>query len=318
MIKEINYSAPGSLILIGEHAVLHGKKCLSTAISKRIKVKLIPKYDNQIITIKSNLGKYSITLSELSKTLIQDFPINFNFVLTAIKFSNLNHGIELTITSEFSSNMGLGSSAAITVCIVSAIRELNEQNMDLNNKTVLKEIFEDSYEVVSKIQNKKCSGYDIATSIFGGIIRYSSSPFYINKIKITDIPILVFYSGYKTKTSDVIDIIEKVEKKYPEIYQNIYNIIEELVDKAIFFLNEKNWKQFGNIININQGLLDTIGANDKILSDIIYSLREKGALGAKISGAGLGDCVIAIGKNINLTNYQKINLNISSIGLKNE
>ncbi len=318
MLKEINYSAPGSLILMGEHAILHGKKCLSAAISKRIKVKLIPKYDSQIITINSNLGNHSINLSELSKAEIKDFPINFNFVLTAIKLAKLSHGIELSITSDFPPTLGLGSSAAITICIIASLRKLQNKNMDLSKKEVLKEIFDESYKVVLKVQNRKGSGYDIMTSIFGGMIRYSTYCFFIKKIDIIDIPLSVYYSGYKTKTADVIELIEKEEKKYPSIYKKIYNIIDNLVYESMFFLKEKNWEQFGELMNINQGLLDAIGVNDKTLSDIIYSLRQKGVYGAKISGAGLGDCVIALGKNPNLSNYEKIDLNISSIGLRNE
>jgi mevalonate kinase len=55
-------------------------------------------------------------------------------------------------------------------------------------------------------------------------------------------------------------------------------------------------EDLGNLMNINQGLLDSLGVNNLELSKLIYGARQAGAIGAKLSGAGGGDCMIALSK----------------------
>jgi mevalonate kinase len=54
------------------------------------------------------------------------------------------------------------------------------------------------------------------------------------------------------------------------------------------------WNDVGRLADINQGLLDALGVNTLSLARIIFAAREAGALGAKLSGAGGGDCMFAI------------------------
>jgi mevalonate kinase len=47
-------------------------------------------------------------------------------------------------------------------------------------------------------------------------------------------------------------------------------------------------------MNFNQGLLDSLGVGSLKLAAMVYAAREAGAAGAKLSGAGKGDCMIAL------------------------
>ena len=116
---------------------------------------------------------------------------------------------------------------------------------------------------------------------------YRMRPFFVEKLK--NKPSLeVLYSGKKTSTIEVIE-------KYPEIYKKIYLALEWCSKKAKDAINSKNWKELGEIMNINQGLQEAMGTSDEVLSSLINDLRKrKNICGAKISGAGLGDCVIGL------------------------
>ena len=72
----------------------------------------------------------------------------------------------------------------------------------------------------------------------------------------------------------------------------------------------------GEIMNIHQGLQDALGVNNAILSELIFSLRSHPHIyGAKISGAGLGDCVIGLGKvKKNSFSKNKIDIAVSVSG----
>src|SRR5262245_34493681 len=101
-------SAPGSLMLFGEYAVLHGHKALVAAVDKRIYVRLTPRQD-KIITIKSALGEYQTTITKLKAVK------PFEYILTALQQFKLRQGCDLEICSEFSHEVGFGSSAAVSV-----------------------------------------------------------------------------------------------------------------------------------------------------------------------------------------------------------
>ena len=107
-------TAPGSLMLMGEHAVLFGQRALACAVGKRITVTLTPRED-RAVKIDSELAQYSASLDEL-----QAEPA-LSFVLTAIErqLARLPAGFELVIRSEFSHLIGLGSSAAVTAAVAS-------------------------------------------------------------------------------------------------------------------------------------------------------------------------------------------------------
>ena len=50
-------------------------------------------------------------------------------------------------------------------------------------------------------------------------------------------------------------------------------------------------------MNIHQGLMQALGVSDQKLNNLLNQLGQyPGIMGAKISGAGLGDCIVGIGQ----------------------
>ena len=161
-------------------------------------------------------------------------------------------------------------------------------------------------KTIHKVQGTG-SGADLAASIFGGILVYRMEPFYIEPLKLV-FPITVVYSGSKLPTTQVINIIEEKYKRNVELFSAIFNLMD---------IERNNWKELGEIFNINQGLMDAIGVSNLLLSEINYKLREDtGIYGTKISGSGLGDCIIGVGtlKQRDFS-YPVIPLEISSKGI---
>ena len=150
----IKVSAPGSLMLTGEHAVLHGSPAAACAVDKRIYLTLSPR-DDRAVHIESPLGTLEATLDNLLQ------QGQFTFIIEAIKQSGLATGVDIRTESEFSSTVGLGSSAAVTVCICMAL------NTFMGEIPTRAELFRQCYNVVHGVQ-KTGSGCDLAASIYGG------------------------------------------------------------------------------------------------------------------------------------------------------
>src|SRR5689334_7689388 len=109
-------SAPGSLMLLGEYAVLYGKPAIVCAVEKRMTVTLTPRTDQRIIIDSARLGHYETDLA----TLKIEKP--FLFVLGALKHfqTKCRRGFNIEITAEFCDQIGFGSSAAVTVATLAA------------------------------------------------------------------------------------------------------------------------------------------------------------------------------------------------------
>lgn len=277
-------------MLLGEHAVLYGRPCIVTAVGQRIKatVELTDKPIFQLNAADVGVENYTKPMSELGQG---DTPKGAKFVEVAIKnFSEkypISGGVKVTTASEFSSEFGFGSSSASTVCVIKALSEL------MQRKLSQKQIFGLSYKTVLDIQGKG-SGFDVAVATFGGILYYVTPGKIIEPLKIDHLPLVVGYSGIKVDTVTLIDEVAKKAKKYPTVIDNVYDQISLLVNLAKTALQKGDLKSLGELMNFNEGYLATLGVEGKKLADMVYAAREAGAYGAKLSGAGKGDCMIAL------------------------
>lgn len=318
----ITVSAPGSVMLMGEHAVVKGYKAIACALDKRIEVSLIPRND-RLVSIDSAVAKYHGHLDELviNKEL--------SFVLTAIALEKdqLKYGFDLVIRAQFSHTLGLGSSAAVTVATIKALALYSGQNINESQH------LEKSLAVVHRVQ-KRGSGTDLAASIYGGVIAYqitTDSNTTVFKTVVERLPMLpeiaLYYVGYKTTTAVVLAKVAEQESQFHELYANIYKMMGDITLKAVQACKQQTWRKLGELMNMYQGQMDSLGVNDRALSDIVYRLRadhrevreqsSDSILGAKISGSGLGDCVISLGKaEHELQDYQTIEITITNEGVK--
>jgi len=279
-------SVPGSLMLFGEHAVLHNKQAIALAVNYYIKVSLAPCSDSNIRITSSMFDDHKVALDKFKITKPYDY------VLIAIKqyFKKIKCGFALNIDSDFSADIGFGSSAAVTVATLKVL------SLWLDQKPVDKmELYKKAVKVVRLVQGFG-SGADVAASVFGGVIAYKMQPISIKKIA-NSLPLVAVYSGSKLATKKVVAKVRQSRKRFPKVFFELYNAIDSCSKEAIRAIKNKNYLRLGELMNIHQGLQDALGVNNKILSELIFSLRAKKTIyGAKISGSGLGDCVIALGK----------------------
>jgi mevalonate kinase len=107
----------------------------------------------------------------------------------------------------------------------------------------------------------------------------------------------VVYCGYKVPTVQVIEKVKVLQRQHPQIYQHIYQTMDAISLEAESAIRQQEWQRVGTLMNVNQGLLNAIGVSNGDLEELVELLRQDSAiLGAKISGSGLGDCVIALGE----------------------
>lgn len=283
-------------MLMGEHAVLHGKQALACAVNKRITVRKQIRSDDTVI-IHSSLGTY-----QSNRKALQPDP-RFTFVLACLQ--DAPSGLELTIESEFSHEVGLGSSAAVCVATLGS----------LYGPTITpQELFDKSIAIVRQVQ-QVASGADVAASVFGGIVLYRMSPCQIIPLAKT-IPLTLIYSGSKMKTKDVIERVLKSKNKHPALFSAIFDAMDMATLEAKEAILHGDYETLGRLLSLHHGLQDAIGTCNLHLAEIVHALQNSpGIYGAKISGSGLGDCAIGLGSAVLDIKYQQIPVQVSQQGV---
>lgn len=289
----ITVSAPGKLMLMGEHAVVFGKPSIVTAVDHRMYATLDAFPEPKIILEAPEVGLdfYEKNLNELGQGIV---PKEASFVEHSVKNFvakyPISAGVKITTKAGFSSKFGFGSSSAVTVCITKGLSEMF--GLNLSNQ----EIFELSYKTVIDVQGKG-SGFDIAAAVWGGTILFQNKGEIVEPLNIPGFDLAVGYTGKKYETVKVLDEVKMVEAEFPDVIAGTYNNIAILVEKALDLIKSGQpniLPKLGQLMNFNQGQLDTLGVNCLELSEIIYAARNAGAYGAKLSGAGKGDCAVCL------------------------
>lgn len=284
---KITVSAPGKLMLFGEHAVVYGRPCIVTAVGQRMRavVELINKPIFILNAPDVGVKNYQKPMTELG---IGDIPKGARFIEFAVKnFHIKKGGVKITTKSEFNALFGFGSSSASTVCVIKALSELT------GKKLPDRQIFDLAYKTVLDVQGKG-SGFDTASAIYGGTLYFVKGGKVIKPLNIKNLPLIVGYSGIKADTVTIVNQVLEKAKKYPEQIDNTYTSIQSIVDLARKAILKSDYKTLGKLMNFNQDYLVFLGVSSQKLDTMINAAKDAGAYGAKLSGAGVGDCMIAI------------------------
>ncbi|MBI2443267.1 MAG: mevalonate kinase, partial [Candidatus Levybacteria bacterium] len=111
------------------------------------------------------------------------------------------------------------------------------------------------------------------------------------------LPLVIGYSEIKADTVSLIEKVAEKAKRETDVVENIYNIMEKIVRLARPRLAESNWQKLGALMNENQTLLQSLGVSTEKLDAMINAANNADAYGSKLSGAGGGDCMIALAAN---------------------
>jgi len=293
-------AAPASTMVLGEHAVVYGEPALVSALDHWLHIRWQERADRKLI-IHSALADHETTLEEIT-----DHP-QLRFVLAPLRhYAPHLPGLELTIDSQIPHTMGLGSSAAALAATLTGLQPLLTKPLNLLAQ------FELGLTLIRQIQGRG-SGADLAASLYGGTILLEPKLPTITPIPFnTDMTLI--YSGYKTPTAEVLKKVKQEWAPLPELRDQLYQLMGDTVRQAVkaLALEDQSPLLFSRLFNTYHGLMDALGVCDLTLAKIVYQVREHG-LAAKISGAGLGDCVLALGA-IELPGYTCLPATITELG----
>ncbi len=279
-MSSIEASAPGSVMIAGEHAVLHGSKAIAMAIDKRLSVKLTPREDGQW-QVRCQFGE----ILDKAQNIPCTKPWQWAQVLINTFKNKFPQGMNIAISSEIHPEYGLGSSAALLVAGSAVLHKAAYSNI-----LSAKDHFKLCKKLLHKVQGKG-SGTDLAASIYGGVIVYNPKLASVTRLRDA-LPHHLVYSGHKTPTAQVIAKLDAIDNAHQ---QDLYKQISELIEPMAKAIQDHDQEILNQIVTKHQQLMQKLGLCTEAIDAILFDCT-KNQLAAKISGSGLGDCVIIFDK----------------------
>ena len=110
----------------------------------------------------------------------------------------------------------------------------------------------------------------------------------------TPIPAVIGMTGLEGLTAKTVGRVREAWQQDKKLYERIFDQIDALTLRGIQAIQDNDLPTLGQLMNINQGMLNALGVSTPELEKVCAIAREHGALGAKLTGGGGGGSIIAI------------------------
>ena len=289
-------SAPAKIILLGEHFVVYGEPAIVLAIDKRAYARIEERDDNRLYMHSTDLnlsgyfenGNFRVEQGDLKEARMKFEPVKYA-VGKVMEKRGEHVGLNVEINSTVPVGAGLGSSAAVIAASTLATGAV------LDVKLAKEDILRIAYEA-EKIVHGTPSGVDPAISTMGGTMLFQMDTGFKPLEVKTGIPLIIGDTGVERSTRIQVEKVRDLVDKFPRVAEPIMKTAREIVLRAMDALKENDLETLGSLMNINHALLCGVGVSDESLEWLINAARKTGALGAKLTGAGGGGCMIALAR----------------------
>jgi mevalonate kinase len=289
-------SAPAKIILLGEHFVVYGEPAIVMAIDKRVYARVEKRNDSRLHVRSMDLnlevffenGSFRVEQGDLKEAKMKFEPVK-QAIEKVMEKHGQHVGLDIEINSTVPVGAGLGSSAAVIAATTAATGAI------LGVKLSKEDILRITY-TAEKIVHGTPSGVDPAISTMGGTMLFQMDTGFKPLEVKTNIPLIIGDTGVERSTRVQVEKVRDLVDKYPRVTEHLMKAAREIVLRAIEALKENDLETLGTMMNINHALLYGIGVSDESLEWLANAARKAGALGAKLTGAGGGGCMIALAR----------------------
>ncbi|MHA1734577.1 MAG: mevalonate kinase [Promethearchaeota archaeon] len=286
----VETSAPGKVILLGEHAVVYGAPAIAGAISLRSTCAVArdrPGEGDLVLELADYNERLRLDPLIEERGEYESFKGVVQFLRTMQEQFELDFaGVTVSLQSELPRAMGLGSSASILTALAGGLDEFFHLGLDTAeiNELVLQG---------ETVYHASPSGIDNTLCVHGGMLYYERGEIY--PLPVPDgVQLLVVKSGVPRRTSKMVERVRVFKGREPAAFSGILTSIVRLVEKAKTSIENDDVESLGRAMYDNHRLLKRWGVSHPRLDQIVEVCREGGALGAKLTGGGGGGCAIAL------------------------
>jgi mevalonate kinase len=277
-------SAPGKIILFGEHAVVYGRPALAVPVTHVQATATVSKNSRGGVWIEAP----NINLSSELSRLAPDHPLAA--VVNSV-FSTLSivrpPACTIYLQSTIPVAAGLGSGAAVSVAILRALSAF--LGTPLPDESVNQLAFE-----AEKLHHGTPSGID------NSVVTYARPVYFIKGHPIqtfrvgAPFTIVIGDTGIPAPTKESVGAVRKLRDADPPRWKKIFDRVGEIVWDARQAIERGDTAELGTLMDANHSLLQEMTVSSLELDQLIETAHKSGALGAKLSGGGRGGNMLAL------------------------
>jgi mevalonate kinase len=272
----------GKVILLGEHGVVHGRPALAAGLGRGV-TGAAARADHDELFLRGSklrLGPDPSGEEPLARA--------FHAVLAGYGPRPFPAHVECEVG--LPPGAGLGCSAAIGVAVVGALDELYETK---RSAAALGEFC----LVWEKVFHGNPSGVDNTMAAVGGVAVYEKGAPLLPVFPRAPLVLVVGHSGESSSTKEMVGNVARFAARKPAEAEKIFDGMAALVGYAKVALEDGNLEHVGQLFDMNHKLLSSLMLSTERLETMCGAAREAGALGAKVTGAGGGGCMIAVARS---------------------
>lgn len=282
-------TAPGKIILFGEHAVVYGRPAIAAPVTQVRATAVVEDGEKDDILLRApDLGRES-WFSRTPKN--EPFARAVDLVLESSSLPNLPNLI-ITVNSTIPIASGLGSGAAMAAAVIRALA----RHLRLTGLTSDSKVSELTYQVETILHGTP-SGID------NTVVAYEKPVFFVrqepqNRIETFSVAqplrLLIADSGKPSMTKDVVGDVRRRWQEEPAKFNRLFDECGRIAQTARLQIESGDLNEIGKLMLENQALLREMTVSTPELESLIDVAISAGALGAKLSGAGRGGNMIAL------------------------
>ncbi|HZR79776.1 MAG TPA: mevalonate kinase [Candidatus Binatia bacterium] len=271
-------SAGGKLILLGEHAVVHGHPAIAAGIPARVEVSVTPCAAGED-TLRAAAGFADPRLAAAVAEARSEVGIP-----EAI-------GLEIGIAGDLPVAIGLGSSAALSVALVRALAACC-------GRALADEQVAAAAHRLESLFHGKPSGVDATAATYGGLFWFEAGPppRRLPLRAARPLEVVVVLTGSRHDTGRVVGGLRERAAAAPAVYRPVLAAIGELVRGARDAIERGDVALLGELMTMDHALLRACGVSTPVLDAAVHDALAAGALGAKLTGGGGGGAAIALAR----------------------
>jgi hydroxymethylglutaryl-CoA reductase len=276
----------GKIILLGEHSVVYGYHAIAAPIGLSVRSE---------VTRRTSTSDPVIADWGVDGSVREAIPEDISHRVAALITGRLGvppAEMRVDVFSHLPRASGLGASAAFAVSVIRAVAD--RFDIRLSDTEVSRLAYE-----CERIVHGTPSGIDNTVATFGRPILFrktdaAGGPEINDIVTPHPIPIIIGLSGVSSLTSQTVGLVRTAWHRNPERYDSIFTQIDGLVLAGVDALRRGDITELGELMNINQGLLNALQVSSPEIEALVGIARRAGALGAKLTGGGGGGAMIAI------------------------
>jgi mevalonate kinase len=283
----ISATAPGKVILFGEHAVVYGRPAIATPVTQ-VKAKVIvtanPRGDSGAVRVQAPDIGLEAMLEELEPA--DPLAVAIQGVASALKVKR-HPACTIRITSTIPVAAGMGSGAAVSVAVIRAFSAFLGHPLPDDKVSAL------TYEV-EKIYHGTPSGID------NTVITYARPVYFVKGKPIETLKVrrsftlVIGDTGVSSPTAAAVGGVRKAWQAGKSQYEAYFDSVGAIAESARQAIEGGAVELLGPLMDANHGVLRKIGVSSPELDSLVTAARRAGAWGAKLSGAGQGGNMIAL------------------------